>query len=241
MSDVMTDDQDSDTEQSPPLTDQQIIDYLQANPGFLKKNPEACEFLLPPDTASGKGVADFQSFMIKRLKDDKEKISRTTQEIVETSRANMNNQQRVHRAVLRLLECDSFDDFIRSITIDLASILNVDIATLVVEANGHEIPHIHTSGIRVIPPGTVQGWMKEQNILLQDNIAGIEPIYGSGATLVQSQILLRVDIAMDTPPAIVAFGSRDPDMFQEGQATDQILFLARVIERCFRMWLRLPQ
>jgi uncharacterized protein YigA (DUF484 family) len=45
---------------------------------------------------------------------------------------------------------------------------------------------------------------------------------------------------MDTPPAILAFGSRDPNMFHEGQATDQILFLARVIERCFRAWLNLP-
>ena len=62
----------------------------------------------------------------------------------------------------------------------------------------------------------------------------------AAATLVRSQILLRVDISMGTPPAILAFGSRDPAMFSDGQATDQILFLARVIERCFRSWLSLP-
>jgi uncharacterized protein YigA (DUF484 family) len=45
---------------------------------------------------------------------------------------------------------------------------------------------------------------------------------------------------MNTPPAILAFGSRNADMFQDGQATDQVLFLARVIERCFRAWLNLP-
>ena len=67
-----------------------------------------------------------------------------------------------------------------------------------------------------------------------------QPIYGGGAALVHSQILLRVDISMDTPPAILAFGSRNPELFQEGQATDQVLFLARVIERCFRSWLNLP-
>ncbi len=84
--------------------------------------------------------------------------------------------------------------------------------------------------------------MKEEgyNVMLQDNISGIEAIYGGGAALVKSQILLRVDISMNTPPAILAFGSRDAGMFQEGQATDQVLFLARVIERCFRSWLNLP-
>ena len=70
---------------------------------------------------------------------------------------------------------------------------------------------------------------------------GIEPIFGGGATLVRSQALLRVDISMDTPPAILAFGSRNPHLFEDGQATDQVAFLARVVERAFRRWLDLPQ
>jgi uncharacterized protein YigA (DUF484 family) len=223
-----------------PMNADDIIEYLRKNPKFLQQNPEAMDLLVPPKTEAGKGVADFQNYMIQRLKADKEQVITTTREIVENSRANMNNQQRVHKAVLRLLESNNFEDFIQSITMDLATILDVDIAVFVVESNGNEIPHIHTSGVRVIPPGTVDKWMGEKNVMLQDNISGIEAIYGGGAALVKSQILLRVDISMNTPPAILAFGSRDAGMFQEGQATDQVLFLARVIERCFRSWLNLP-
>lgn len=222
------------------LNEDDILDYLKNNPKFLKQNPEALEFMDLPPMSSEKGVADFQSYMIKRLKADKEEVLQTTQALVETSRMNMNNQQRIHKAVLRLLEAKNFDDFIQAITMDLSTLLDVDITTFVVESNGQDIPHVQTNGIRVIPEGTIDKWMEDKNILLQDNISGIEPIYGGGATLVQSQILLRIDISMDTPPAILAFGSRDPNMFGEGQATDQVLFLARVIERCFRMWLNLP-
>ena len=221
-------------------TAEDVIAFLRDNPKFLQQNPEAVDLLIPPKPRPKKGeVADFQSYVIERLKADKEEVISTTQEIVATSRANMNNQQRVHQAVLRLLEATRFDDFIHCVTMDLASILDVDISVLVIEASGHEIPHISTSGIRVIPEGTTDKWMEGKDILLQDNISGIEQIYGGGATLVKSQILLRIGISMDTPPAILAFGSRDPDMFQDGQATDQILFLARVIERCFRSWLNL--
>lgn len=228
-------------EERQEMTDDDVIEYLRGNPDFLKDNPEAADLLVPPKPRGQRGQpADFQGYMIDRLKTAKDAISRTTREIIENSRANMNNQQRVHKAVLRLLESATFDDFIQCITMDLAAVLDVDIAVLVVESNGHDIPHIHTTGIRVIPQGTVDKWMKGKNVLLQDNISGIEPIYGGGAALVRSQILLRVDISMDTPPAILAFGSRDKDMFQEGQATDQILFLARVIERCFRSWLSMP-
>src|SRR5690606_28358354 len=198
------------------LNDEDIIAFLRANPDFLKNNPEAADLLVPPRPRGKKGEpADFQAYMIDRLKTAKETISRTTREIVENSRANMNNQQRVHKAVLRLLEARSFEDFIHTITMDLATMLDVDIAVLVVEADGTDIPHIQTGGIRVIPPGTVDKWMEDKSVLLQDNISGIEPIYGGGASLVRSQILLRVDISMDTPPAILAFGSRNADAFKE--------------------------
>ena len=78
-------------------------------------------------------------------------------------------------------------------------------------------------------------------MLLQSNIGGLEAIYGGGANLVQSQALLRIDVSMDTPPAIVAFGSRDPNMFSDDQGTEMVTFLALVMERAFRSWLQLPQ
>lgn len=236
MTDALT-----ETLPDPMITKENLIVFLRENPNFLSENPDVLEMLIPPKKRPKKGeVADFQSYMIERLKAAKDEVLQTSQTLVETSRANMNNQQRVHNAVLRLLESTSFEDFIHTITMDLASILDVDVAVLVVEADGKDIPHIQTSGIRIIPEGTVDQWMGDKSVLLQDDINGIEAIYGGGATLVRSQILLRVDISMGTPPAILAFGARDPDTFSEGQATDQILFLARVIERCFRSWLNLP-
>ncbi len=214
-----------------------VLEYLKNH----QDDTDLIEALIPAKKRPVRGQpADFQAYAIERLRNEKEEAIEISKDIVETSRANMNNQQRIHTAVLRLLESQNFEDFIHCITMDLASILDVDIAVLVVEADGNEIPHVQTNGIRIIPEGTTDRWMHEKSVLLQDNISGSEVIYGGGANLVQSQILLRVDISLDTPPAILAFGSRDPNAFGEGQATDQILFLARVIERSFRSWLNLP-
>lgn len=223
------------------VSTEDVLDFLSENQNFLITHPEIFDSLKLPPSAQGKNVKDFQSFLIERLKDDKNKIAETTQEIVENARSNMNNQQRIHAATLRLLEAKNFDEFIQSITIDLSSLLNTDISVLVVESDGENIPHIHTNGIRIVPEGTIEKWMGGQDILLQSNIGGIEAIYGGGANLVCSQALLRVDISMDMPPAMIAFGARDPEMFQDGQGTDLIAFLTRVIERCFRTWLNHPQ
>ena len=226
---------------SDKITDQDVLSFLKENPKFLQQNPDACNFLIPPKNSDSKNVADFQSFMIQRLKDDKEKVLETTQAIVENARSNMNNQQRIHKVVLRLLEARNFEEFIHFVTTDLSAMLDTDISVLVVESNGNDIPHIHTTGIRVVPEGTIDNWMDGKNVLLQSDIGGIEAIYGGGSNLVRSQALLRVDISMDTPPAILAFGSRDPMMFEDGQGTDLVSFLAGVTERCFRSWLNLPQ
>ena len=227
----------SEIADAPSLSSEDVVAFLRDNPKFLSQHPQACDYLVPPKSKDKK-VTSFQDFMIKRLKDDKEKVLATTQNIVENVRSNMNNQQRVHAVILRLLEARNFDEFIHIITMDMASMLNTDISVLVIESNGNDIPHIYTNGIRVLPEGTLSKWMGDQSILLQSNIGGIEAIFGGGATLVQSQALLRIEVSEDTPPAILAFGSRDPLMFQEGQGTEQIEFLARVVERCFRSWLR---
>ena len=87
--------------------------------------------------------------MIKRLKEDKEGIMEEAREIVETSRLNMNNLSRIHKAVLMMLEANSFEDFIHVMTMDFASLMDVDIVTICVESEGDVIPHIHMNGVHV--------------------------------------------------------------------------------------------
>ncbi|HNQ92068.1 MAG TPA: DUF484 family protein [Alphaproteobacteria bacterium] len=222
---------------SPNLSEQDVITWLKAHPNFLKDNPDMVDILHPPKQNGGKGVVDFQSYLIERLKADKTEAIETARGIVETARHNMNNQTRIHAAVLRLLEAPNFETFIDSLTGDLTALLDVDITTLVVESDGDKIPQIATAGLRIVPEGTLGKWLAGKPILHQSDIGGVEAIYGAGASLVRSQVLLKIDIGPGAPPAILAFGSRDPNQFQPGQGTEQITFLARVIERLFRSWL----
>jgi hypothetical protein len=77
--------------------------------------------------------------------------------------------------------------------------------------------------------------------LLQSNIEGYDEVYGGGAGLVKSQALLRLNLTGGLSPVLLAFGSRDPALFEEGQGTELISFLGAVIERGFRIWLDLPR
>ena len=219
------------------LNDESVIAYLKAHPEFLSTHPDILEHLKAPGQTQGKGIVDFQQVLLEKLKTDKSNAQRLQRELIETYRANMNNHNRIQTAVLITLEAENFEEFVETVTQDLPPLLDVDTIHLVIEATSKEIPFVNQAGIRFARQGTVEKWLGTGDVLLQDNINGHEEIFGPGAGLVKSQALVRLEISQNTPAGIVAFGSRDPDLFQPNQAVDQIGFLAQVIERCFRIWL----
>lgn len=219
------------------LAREDVVDFLTRNPDFLNRNPELYDILTPPKEKTQRGIVDFQHYMVKRLKEDRQGILQSAQEIVETTRANMSNQARVHAAVLLLLEAKNFEEFIRVMTVEFPSMLELDIVSLIIETDADTIPHIDIPGVRVAKPGMAELLLQGRNVRLESGTPGLPEIYGAGANLVKSQALVRLNIAPGMPEALLAFGSRDPGMFQAGQATDLVTFLGRVIERCFRAWL----
>ena len=79
--------------------------------------------------------------------------------------------------------------------------------------------------------------MKGRAILLEGNLDNEEAIWGPAAGLVHSHGLVRLNVSGDSPAAVLALGSREPDMFNSGMRTELMNFLARVVERCIRSWL----
>lgn len=220
------------------MTDEDVLEFLKSNPKFLIKNPDAIDYLLPPkDTDGGRGVVDFQHYMVEKLKADKKMVLDTTRDIIEVSRENMNNLARIHDAALKLLEAATFEEFVQTLTDDVPTILDCDVISLVIEDENAQIPNAFKQSIRLMPQGTITQWMQGQVAHIQSDIRGAEEIFGPGAGLVKSQALLRIDRSMSIPPTLLAFGSRDPEMFREGQGADLVAFLCGIVERVMKLWL----
>lgn len=174
-------------------------------------------------------VANFQAHLITRLRAEKDAASADAKALLEASRANMNNASRIHGLILNLLEAKDAPHFLQTLTLDSLAWLDVDAAALAIESGQGPIPHIPPGPLRLLPTGTVQAWMGAMPAVLYADIAGSEALYGGGAALIRSQILLR--LTLPEGPGVLAFGSRDSDTFCPGQATDQAQFLAGVVER----------
>ena len=220
------------------MTEQDIVDYLKSNPKFLQKNPDAVDYLLPPkDKTNGRRVVDFQHYMVEKLKEDKRMVLDTTRDIIEVSRENMQNLARIHDAVLKMLEAETFDQFIQILSVDVPVALDCDAVSLIVEGDDR-LPKTQMRSLRVVPQGTIQNWMEGNDARIQSNIKGTEAIFGEAAGLVQSQALLKINQTMNIPTTMIAFGSRDPELFADGMGTDLISFLCGVVERALLIWMR---
>ncbi|MGP1397525.1 MAG: DUF484 family protein [Inquilinaceae bacterium] len=214
--------------------------YLIANPDFLSHHPDILERLTPPASARADGVVDFQAFMAERLRAEVDRLRLQQREMVASARANQSTLNRVHAAILFLLDAENFEQLIQAVTTDLAVLLDLDVACLLVESQEDREPTVLLSGVQIVPAGFVRDYLHGKDLVLESGVAGDPTIFGAGAGLVQSQALIRLTVSSEAPPCLMAMGSRDPEMFHAGMRTELIDFQARVLERCIRGWLNLP-
>ncbi len=81
--------QDStDPSQATQVTAAQVIEYLEQNPDFLSRNPQALDQQTTPERELGDMVFYFQSAMISRLRADVAGHTDRQRELLDTSRAS---------------------------------------------------------------------------------------------------------------------------------------------------------
>lgn len=226
----------------PSLDASQVLAFLRAQPEFLAEHAELLAPLLRPERASGDRVVDLQRFILERLKQRTQELEEERSQMVALARLNLKSQTRVHRAVLALINAQSFEHLIQATTIDLPVFLGLDVASLCIEATGTPPPRCETPGVRVLDAGAVDRLLgPARDILLLSPVRGDSALFGSAAALVRSEALLRLKFGPAAPVGLLALGSRKESRFHPGQGTELLSFLARAIELSIRTWLDLPR
>jgi len=220
------------------LTAQDVLTWLQQNPDFLASHPELISTLPEEVRKAGDNIVDFQQLMVQKLRTDKQRAEDRQRLLVDSARNNLTVQARVHAGVVRMLEAETLDEFVEMVGSELALILEVDVISISLEATHEKDSNTIYQGIRIVNPGFINNQLgPDRDALLQANLIGDPRLFGPAARLVKSQALMRLNIARHIPDGILAFGSRDPLLFADGQGTDLVSFLTDVIERILRRFL----
>lgn len=207
-----------------------VAAFLTANPTFLNDHPELIEVLAPPSQKEADGVLDMQEFMIGRLQAELSTLRSRQNELLSASRVNLSSQERIHAAVLAVIEARTLEDIGRIVAEDYRSILDVSTSTLCFEEAGKS----RSRNIVSLPPGTIAEIVCDRQILLRHDISGDQRLYGEDAAKVRSDALVHLDVGKDGPNGLLALGSYEPDRFHPGQGTELLGFMARAITGSLR-------
>lgn len=221
------------------LDEQDVLDFLRRNPRFLAHHVDSLGNIVAPDRQLGIGVADFQKYMIKRLRNDIEKAHHVTQFLVEHSRDYITGMQRVFHVVLRLLDCPTFAVAIDYILDTMPTELNIDYIAVGIETKKTTILPSHK--IALLEVGTIAKLLPKGDIVLQSHVDDASHVlYRGQSDQIKAHALCPLYLGDSAPCAIVAFASKNPEGFHPEQASDLIYFLTGVMGRVIARWFNQP-
>jgi uncharacterized protein YigA (DUF484 family) len=220
------------------LTVRDVRAFVLSNAEQFQGDAEILAALLS-HADNGGNVVDLQRFIIARLRQELSLVRTQGQAFIEAAAANLLAQERIHSAVLRLLEARSFRELIRIVSQDLAALVGADIAVLCVEgAADEELPRNPPSGIAMLAPGLVEATLGEGvRHLLNAGRKRLPTVYGRLARKVRSEAFIRLSFGRKAPPGLLVLGSYDAETFAPEQRMELLEFLARTLERAMRAWL----
>ncbi len=216
------------------LNDDEVAAYLKAHPDFLIRNQDVVNVLSPPgrwDGEDGGGVVDMQQFMLEQLRSESENLRDAARHIIDTSRANLSIQTRVHTAVLTLLGARDLPGLARRVIRDILLPLDVDAAVLAFESGSGAAFETTASGTRRLAPGYVDAVMgPEADVCLLADVREVSGLFGDNSPFIRSAALARLRQGPEVPMGLLGLGSRGAGTYHPGQGTELLSFLGRVVE-----------
>ena len=223
---------------SEAITAKDVKSFLKRNPDFLIENPDLFSVLTPPNRSQGDEVVDFQNMMIEKIKSNLENLQYSQGNLIDTSRNNLTTQVQVHEAVLRLLDVEDIGHLGHIVSQDWADSLHIDVIRICFE-DDHPIAAPEIAEISILTQGSVGEYLGKDDIIqLRGDVEVSEEIFGPARSLIKAEALIKIPETKYNPPGILAFGSRDADMFYPGQGTELLRFLGKSFHKCLIQWLK---
>ncbi|MDH3262815.1 MAG: DUF484 family protein [Paracoccaceae bacterium] len=188
------------------------------------------------DRAMGPNVVDMRGLAMDRLEGRLGRLEETHASVISAAYDSFAGMQAVHRAVLGLLDAESFEAFLAWLEGPCADCLRVDAMRLVLESREEAPPGALPEVIALAEDGFVAAYGgRGRAVRLRQVEPGEAVLYGGAE--VCSEAIIALDLGEGRRPAMLVLGAAVPAQFRPGQATDLLAFFGGVVERALRRWL----
>ncbi|MDO1559266.1 DUF484 family protein [Brevundimonas sp. 2R-24] len=208
----------------------EVRHFLEVEPEHLLADRALLETLGLKRT--GPNVVDFGPAALSRLEAVIEREGAARKAIEQVARANFAAQAQTHVAALDLMEARNHTDLARRLDAAAQARFGLAGATLLIEKPGG-VPF----GWRPLESGDVDGLLGENGLTWLGPVPRPEVLFPPQTVeAVSSVALVRLSPYSPVRPALVAFGSSDPEGFTRDMGCELAAFLARVAERMVERW-----
>ncbi|MEC9197913.1 MAG: DUF484 family protein [Pseudomonadota bacterium] len=233
---------------SSPKIDAQLRARILADPELILDDRDLMHALISAnERAMGSNIVDLRGLAMERLETRLDRLEDTHRTVIAAAYENLAGTNQVHRALLKMLDPVSFEDFLKGLGTDVAQILRVDCLRLVLETqtNGSEENTVRKMGavLSSAPEGFIREYLTDgrggqiRQVTLRQIHSGEATVHGSKADDIRSEACLLLNLGTGRLPGLLVMGSEDPHQFSPQQGTDLLAFFAGVFERAMRRWL----
>ncbi len=230
----------------PAMTDV-LREKIIAQPDVILEDQDLMRALITAnERAMGGNIVDLRGIAMDRLENRLSRLEDTHRSVIAAAYDNLSGTNQVHRAILRMLDPIEFEDFLRDLGGEVASILRVDCVRLVLESTQRgDDPAVQKLGevLSVAEPGFIEAYLSSESacaarqVTLRQIHEGNQDVYGDDAEFVRSEACILLDFGHGRLPGMLAMGAEDPHQFSPQQGTDLLGFFGGVFERAMRRWL----
>ncbi len=233
---------------SSPKIDAQLRARILADPELILDDRDLMHALISAnERAMGSNIVDLRGLAMERLETRLDRLEDTHRTVIAAAYENLAGTNQVHRALLKMLDPVSFEDFLKGLGTDVAQILRVDCLRLVLETqtDGSEDNTVRKMGavLSSAPEGFIREYLTDgrggqiRQVTLRQIHSGEATVHGSKADDIRSEACLLLNLGTGRLPGLLVMGSEDPHQFSPQQGTDLLAFFAGVFERIMRRWL----
>lgn len=148
---------------SKPEINDQMRDHIIAQPDVILEDQDLMRALIAAnERAMGNNIVDLRGIAMDRLEARLERLEDTHRSVIAAAYENLAGTNRVHRAILRMLDPVEFEDFLKDLGGDVATILRVDCVKLVLESvQNDDDPAVKRTGdvLSVAEPGFIEQYL----------------------------------------------------------------------------------
>lgn len=225
--------------------DPRVRDSILSDPEIILSDRDMMRALSAANAQGmGDNVVDIRGIAIERLESRLKRLEDTHRSVIAAAYENLAGTNVIHRAILKLLDPARFEEFLGSLSTDVADALRVDAVRLVLETlQGPEDAGLSelSPALLTRAPGFVDAYMHQRGqprrVILRQLRPESDDIYGEKSDWIRSEACMRLDFGNGRLPGLLLLGSEDPHQFKPGQGTDLLTFFADVFERCMKRWL----